>query len=137
VVRLVVILLVALAAMPASAAAAVQSNPFLPQPEQPTAGQDQAPAQAPVAPAPVQQQTTDTGISSGTQTLLIVAAIALIGGIWFVIARDARRATAGRVRVHTSRTDPDDQRRRATRPPPRGRKPSPAERRRKKRGRAR
>src|SRR5829696_5208827 len=127
--RFIVMLVVVLAAMPVAAVAAPapQPNPFLPQPQQEEVPQNQAPQQAPVAPAPTSVQ-DDGGLSSGTATLGIIVAIRLIGGIWFVIARDARRATAGRVRVHTSRTDdPDAQRRGGTRPPPRSRKPSPAE----------
>jgi hypothetical protein len=125
-----------LAASPAAIAAAPQPNPFLP-----GAGAQQG-AQEPVQPqqAPVQQaptQSTDNGIGSGTIALVVIGLIALIGGIWVVIMRDARRATAGRVRTRTSRTDPDVGRRSGSRPPPRSRKPSPAERRRRQRGRAR
>jgi hypothetical protein len=137
--RLVALLVVALAlsASPALGAAAPQANPFLPQQEAPQGAQEPVPQQQ----APVQQAPTtsaDTGIGSGTILLVVIGLIALVGGIWVVIMRDARRATEGRVRVRTSRTDdPDVARRSGSRPPPRSRKPSPAERRRRKRGRAR
>jgi len=135
--RLAAILaVVALAATPAAALAAAQPNPFLPQQEQQQAPQE-APAQE--APAPQQapaQQSGDTSIGGGTILLVIVGLAALIAGIWVVIVRDARRATKGRMRVQTSRADPDAARR-ASRAAPRGRKLSAEERRRRKRGRAR
>ncbi|MGB2711121.1 MAG: hypothetical protein WBC33_06355 [Conexibacter sp.] len=127
---------VALAATPAAVLAAPQQNPFLPQQEQPRPSQvEEAPQQAP---APVVQQ--DTGMDSGTATLLIIAALALLAGIWVVIARDARRATAGRVRVRSARAaEPFEvpQGGSATRASRKSRKLSAEERRRRKRGRAR
>jgi uncharacterized protein HemX len=135
-VRLVAILLAAalLAVLPARALAATQTNPFLPQQEQPQPSQVE---EVPPPAAPVQQQ--DTGLDSGTATLLIVAAVALIAGIWVAITRDARRATAGRVRTRTARADPFEvpQGASPTRTARKTRKQSPAERRRRKRGRAR
>jgi hypothetical protein len=131
------IVVLTLAATPAAIAAAPQPNPFLPQQEAPQGAQEPvAPQQAPVQQAPTTSD--DTGIGGGTVMLVVIGLIALISGIWVVIVRDARRATEGRVRMRTSRTDdPDIGRRSGSRPPPRSRKPSPAERRRRKRGRAR
>jgi hypothetical protein len=128
--RIVALMTVAvLAAAPAATAAAVdgppepQGSPFQQAPapsqnqvgEQP--GQTEAPPQTPV----------DDGSVGGREALLIaVGIIALIGGIWFVIARDAKRATVGRVPATGG----------ATRASRRGRRPSAAERKRRKRGRA-
>jgi hypothetical protein len=70
--------------------------------------------------------------------------VVLIGGIWFAISRDARRNAPRRERVHSARVNPDVDDRRTPgqaglhRPKsPRHRKPSRAERERRKRGRAR
>jgi Ni/Co efflux regulator RcnB len=139
--RIVAIVVVAaLAAAPAAAPAAPRGGTQrqAPAPQQ-SLLQDTAPQQQ--APAPVQQAPQQTEVDSGTigggQLLLIGAVIvALIGGIWFVIARDARRVTAGRVRT-------DDGELGAgrggspTRAARRGRRLSAEERRRRKRGRAR
>jgi len=119
----------ALAAMPA-AALAVQ-NPFLPQPQTQAPPEQQAPAPAPV------QEDQPGDLSGATVVVAAIGLAALFGVIWVMIIRDARRATAGRSRVRTSRTDPDAGGRSGTRAPPRGRRLSPAERRRRKRGRAR
>jgi len=121
----------ALAVAPAAAVAA--SNPLLPAP----APQQQAPQQAP-APAPAQtqapvQNTDPNGSLAGWQVVLIgLGVIALIGGIWIVIVRDAKRATAGRVRA----ADAAPRGASATRAGRRSRKLSAEERRRRKRGRA-
>jgi len=123
----------ALAAAPAAAVAA--TNPLLPTP----APQQQAPAQT-QAPAPAQTQTrapvqnTDpNGSLAGWQVALLgLGVVALIGGIWIVIARDAKRATGGRVRTADAAPSGAS----ATRAARRTRKLSAAERRRRKRGRA-
>jgi hypothetical protein len=129
----IVAVAVALAAMPA-AALAVQ-NPFLPQP------QTQAPPEQPApAPAPAPTQEDEPGDLSGATVVVAANGLAArFGVIWVMIIRDARRATAGRSRVRTSRTDPDlaGGARGGNRTQPRGRRLSPAERRRRKRGRAR
>jgi hypothetical protein len=122
----------ALAATPAVAVAA-QPNPFLPQQERST---QEAPPQAP-APAPAPVQETVRPIDRGTLGLIVLGVCALIGAIWFVIARDARRATQGRVRSGRGDALAASSGRGATRAPPRGRRLSSAERRRRKRGRAR
>jgi hypothetical protein len=86
---------------------------------------------------PVSQTEADNGSVGGGQLALIALAIVgLIGGIWFVIARDARRVTAGRMpspdgEVGAGRGGS------ATRAARRGRRLSADERKRRKRGRAR
>lgn len=118
----------------AGAPAAAASNPLLPQP----APQQQQPAPAPAQPQQAPTQTTaDSGSLSGTQVLLIVIAVAaLIGGIWLVIARDARRMTAGRARSSDGELL-GGRGGSATRAARRSRKLSADERKRRKRGRAR
>jgi hypothetical protein len=137
--RIAALIVVALlTAMPAAAVAA--TNPFVPAPQQ--APQNAAPTQAPApTPAPVTTTTSnDGGISDGQVALLSLAGVALIVGIWMIIMRDARRATAGRVNTGRSRRDDDGTVRtggRATKAAHRSRKLSPAERQRRKRGKAR
>ena len=129
----------ALAALPATAGAV--TNPFVPAPAQQAPAQ-QAPAQQAPTPTPVAPTTTGNGggISNGQVALLSLAAVALIAGIWMVIVRDARRATAGRVRTGRSRRDDDGAVRTggsATKASHRSRKLSAAEKQRRKRGKAR
>jgi hypothetical protein len=130
---------VALAATPAAALA--QENPFLPQQPQQQAPPDPV---APVAPAPPSTSGGGDGFSSGAALLVGAIVVALIGGIWIAIARDARASAPRRQRRHSARVNPDaDDRRtpgaagRHRSKPPRHRKPSRAERKRRKRGRAR
>lgn len=133
--------LVALAAAPAGALA--QDNPFLPPLQQ-----QQTPSQqpsTPPTPAPVEERDDGDGTGPGLTIAIAAITVALIGGIWFAITRDARRATRDRRnKVHTARTEPDAFER-AT-PGSRGRhhtkattrrKPSKQEQKRRKRGRAR
>jgi hypothetical protein len=131
--RIVALLVVGvLAAAPAAGLAAAP-------PPDPTQSPFQAPSQNQVgeqpaqqAPVPVQPTQADNGsISSGEVLLAVVAVVALIGGIWFVISRDARRATAGHVRSTESVVGGS-----ATRASRRSRRLSAAERKRRKRGRA-
>ncbi len=133
---LLIALLAALAAVPAGAAP--QANPFLPAAPQVQPSQiEEAPAQQP-AQAPAAQ--TDGGISNSTLVALLIGVGVLLTGIWVAITRDARRATVGRVRTRTSRVDDPfevRQGRAATRAAPKSRKLSAAERKRRKRGRAR
>jgi uncharacterized protein HemX len=133
-VRLAAMLAVlALAAMPAAATAA--SNPFVAAPTQ------QAPAQQAPAPTPAPVPTTSSngGIGDGQVVLIMLGAVALIAGIWMVIMRDARRATAGRGSTGVRRDDDGSIRTggRATKAAHRSRKLSSAERQRRKRGKAR
>lgn len=136
----VIVVAVALAALPAAVSAAPGGGGAAQQ--QAPAAQQQllqdAPAQE--APTPVQQAPQQTEADSGsigtTDLLLIALGIAaLIGGIWFVIARDARRVTAGRVRTADGEIGAG-RGGSATRAARRSRKPSTAERKRRKRGRA-
>src|SRR4051794_5215437 len=132
---LALLVLAALVASPAAAlgaAPAQQQSPF----EQ-AAAQSQAPVvQQTPTPAPTTQTEADSG-SLGTRDALLVAAgiAALIGGIWFVIARDAKRATAGHVRADDGALG-EGRGGSATRAGRRSRRLSAAERRRRKRGRA-
>jgi len=134
--RIIALLVImVLAAAPAAAVAAAPPDPTQ-SPFQQTAPQNQIEEQPgeTQAPAPAPQQTQlDDGTIGGKEALLIGAGIvALIGGIWFVIARDARRVTAGRVPA----ADGGSFGRSATRASRRGRRLSAAERKRRKRGRA-
>jgi len=101
---------------------------------QDTAAQQQAPA--PVQQAPTTQTEVDDGSLGGGELALVGLGIAvLIGAIWLVISRDARRVTAGRVR--TADGEPGEGRGgSATRAARRSRRLSATERRRRKRGRA-
>jgi glucose/arabinose dehydrogenase len=137
--RIVALLvLAALTATPSAALGATatqdQQSPFQQAPAQ---TQDQQPAaQTTPAPAPVTQTEVDSGSLSTRDGLLIAVGIAaLIGGIWFVIARDAKRATAGHVRTTDSALG-DGRGGSATRSARRSRRLSSAERKRRKRGRA-
>jgi hypothetical protein len=138
-VRFVALLvLAALAAMPAAALGAPpaqQQSPF----------QQQAPAPSPEpvvepttpAPAPTTQTEADGGSLGTRDAVLVAVGIAvLIGGIWFVIARDAKRATAGHVRTGDSALG-EGRGGSATRAGRRSRRLSADERKRRKRGRAR
>jgi hypothetical protein len=137
--RIAALLVIAVfAAAPAAALAAQPPDPTQ-SPFQQTAPQNQieeqpGETQAPApAPAPQQQAQLDDGSIGGKELLLIGAGIvALIGGIWFVIARDAKRVTAGRVPA----ADGGSVGRSATRASRRSRRLSAAERKRRKRGRA-
>lgn len=139
---LLTILLAALAATPSAALA--QDNPFAPGNGQ----QQQAPSlpQGPPPPAPVDDSSNDgDGLTPAVGIAIGVVVLALIGGIWFAITRDARQAAPERRRVHTARTEPDAEARATpgsrgrhhTRSSGRRRKPSKQEQKRRKRGRAR
>jgi hypothetical protein len=141
-VRIVALLIVGvLAALPAASMAATaapepQQSPFqqTPAQSQNQVGEQQAPVQAP---APSSQTEADSGsIGTGQGILIALGIAALIGGIWFVIARDARRATAGRVRTAGGAVA-DGRSGSATRAGHRSRRMSAEERKRRKRGRAR
>jgi len=129
--RIVALMAVAvLAATPAAAlAAAAQPEPQQ-APLQQGANQNEVGEQPIPAPAPAPQ--VDDGSIGGREALLIgVGIVALIGGIWFVISRDAKRATADR--LPTAGGPTGERPARASR---RSRRLTPAERKRRKRGRA-
>lgn len=100
---------------------------------------------APVSPVPTTTSTTPTvvntststaggaGLSGGGTLAIVVGAVAILGGISYFIWRDARR------RAPVKGNDPGgfEIRRSGSKAPPKPRKLSPAERRRRKRGRAR
>jgi hypothetical protein len=124
--------------------AVAQDNPFLPQQQAPS-----APAQTTATPAPPPSNTNSGGGGlgdTGAILLGVVGGVVVLGiGIW--IARDARSSAPKPAKPRVTRTEPDVERQkrlaapgargRARRSPARGRKPSAAERRRRKRGRAR
>ena len=121
------------ALVPALAVASSPSNPLSP-------GLPNIPAPTPTAttPAVVPVTTTSTtggSVSSTDAIAIAIGAVALLAGISFFIWYDARRRAPKRSR-HVAATTPSS--RPATKKPiPKSRKPSPAERRRRKRGRAR
>jgi hypothetical protein len=91
----------------AAPAGALAQTPFAPLPS------PSAPA-APAQTAPARTSTTGDkggGLSTGTELLIFVAALALIAGIAFVIVRDARAAAAKRRGGAPSKSE------RATTPP--------------------
>jgi len=135
--RIVALLVVALlAAAPAAALAAAPpdptQSPFQQAPPQNQIEEQPTETQAPSTPAPQQTQFNDGSISGFQAVLIGIGIVALIGGIWFVIARDAKRVTAGRVPAADGALG-----RSATRAARRSRRLSAEERRRRKRGRAR
>jgi hypothetical protein len=130
----------ALAAMPAGALAGTgEGLTPQPAPEQPLL-QDQVQEAPPPAPAPAPERppsAAESRIGPGELLLIALAVGVLLGGIWYAISRDARRATAGRIRTQPAGGDDGlGAGRSATRAARRSRKLSAAERRRRKRGRA-
>jgi len=130
--RIVALLVVAvLAAAPAAALAEVPppdptQSPFQQAPQQNQIGETPLETRAP------QQTQVDDGSIGGREGVLIgIGIVVLIGGIWFVIARDAKRATGGRVPAADSSFGASP-----TRAAHRSRRLSSAERKRRKRGRA-
>jgi hypothetical protein len=133
------LVLAALAAMPAAALGADPVQPQSPlQQQAPAPTQNQVGEQTTPTPAPASQTEANSG-SIGTRDLLLIAAgiVALIGGIWFVIARDAKRVTAGHVRTAADGALGEGRGGSATRSSRRNRRLSADERKRRKRGRAR
>ena len=138
--RIVALLvLAAFSAIPAAALGAAPAQQQSPLQQAPAPTQEQVGAQTTPAPAPAQTSQTEADSGSiGTRDGLLIAAgiVALIGGIWFVIARDAKRATAGHVRTADSALG-EGRGGSATRSARRSRRLSADERKRRKRGRAR
>lgn len=133
--RALLVLLVATAlAFPAVAGAQAPSNPLQPGFPQPTVATPTTTTAVPTI------QTTATAGSgsgfSGSSTLIIaIGAIVVLGGISFFIWRDARKRAPKGHRL-TAPIDVEG-RRAGSKPKPKSRKLSAAEKRRRKRGRAR
>lgn len=134
--RIVAMMVVAaLAAMPAAAFGGTAEPGLRPAPD-PSLLQNQIGEAAAQQPAPAAPTRTDDGVfGTGELALVGVAVVALMGGVWLAIARDARRAAARR-RAQPAGGDPRLSRRSPTRAR-RARRLSAAERRRRKRSRAR
>jgi hypothetical protein len=132
--RIVALLVLAVLAAPASGlAAAAATNPAQSPLQQTTPASPQNQIGEQPTQTQAQQTSTGGGSISGWDGLLIGAGIvALIGAIWFVIARDAKRATAGRLPAADGAPGGGS----ATRASRRSRRLSAAERKRRKRGRA-
>jgi len=134
-VRIVPTLLVGAAlALPAAARAQSPSNPLAPGFPQPSVSTQTTTT------APLTAQTTATagggsGFSGSSAILIAIGAIVVLGGISFFIWRDARRHAPKGHRL-TAPIDAEG-RRAGSKPRPRPRKLSPAEKRRRKRGKAR
>ena len=136
-VRAVVLVLVGgLLALPAVAAAqSPTSNPLSPGFPQPSVS---IPTTTTTAAPTISTSATAGGGSafSGSSAIFIaIGAIVVLGGISYFIWRDARRRAP--VRSRSGDALAGDGRRTGSKPPPKPRKLSPAERRRRKRGRAR
>ncbi len=122
----------ALALSPAVALAQGPSNPLSP-------GLPQAPVTTPTATAPtIIQNTTTTaggsGLGGGAAIGIAIGAIVLLVGISYFIWRDSRRRAP--IKHHAAHGDAGVGARSGSKRPPKPRKLSPAERRRRKRGRA-
>lgn len=120
-------------AVPGAALAQGPSNPLAP-------GIPASPAQAPTATAPtiINPTTTtpgDSGLGGGAAIGIAAGAVALLGGISFFIWRDARRRAP--VKHHAAHADAGVGARSGSKRPAKPRKLSAAEKRRRKRGKAR
>lgn len=124
----------ATATAPASVGAAAAANPNNPLSAFPQPQVSTAPPQttAPVVPSVTSNTAGSSSLSGHSALIIAVAALVVIAGISFYIWRDARR----RAPV-TSGAGGFDVRRSGSKAPPKPRKLSPAERRRRKRGKAR
>src|SRR5436305_1072927 len=109
-------------------------NPFSPGVPQPTPTVQTQP-QAPIIATPTTSSSGDNGLSSGGVLAIAIGALLVLGGISFFIWRDARRRAPVRHRAATATAGADPRAGSKQRSKPR--KLSPAERRRRKRGRAR
>jgi hypothetical protein len=121
---------VALALSPAVALAQGPSNPLAP-------GLPASPITTPTATPTIANPTTtsgSSGLSGGAAIAIAIGAITLLVGISFFIWRDARRRAP--VKHHAAHADAGVGVRSGSKRPPKPRKLSPAERRRRKRGRA-
>jgi hypothetical protein len=126
--------LVALAALAApTAVLAASPTPLAPGPLAPgLAPSPQTTATAPTTRIITAPQSTDTGLSGGGVAAIAVGAAVVLGGISFYIWRDARKRAPIRHRAAAATAGAGGAKQRV-----KPRKLSPAERRRRKRGRAR
>ncbi len=133
--RIAVLMVVAaLAAMPAAALGATGDLTPPAAPSQPLLQNQVQEAPAP-APADLPESPSEGRIGPGELLLVVLAVVVLIGGIWFAISRDARRATRGRTPQPAGSAGLGGGGS-ATRAARRSRKLSSAERRRRKHGKA-
>lgn len=89
--RRVLALIAVLALLPAAAARA--ADPFGATPSNVAPTQSQTPATTVVSSSGTSSNASAGGMSGSAKTALLIGAITLIGGIAFVIVRDARRST--------------------------------------------
>ncbi|HEX7292481.1 MAG TPA: hypothetical protein VF250_15285 [Conexibacter sp.] len=133
--RIVALIVAAtLAAAPAAGLAAAPPDPTQ-SPFQQAPSQNQVGEQPEPTPTPAPREVDDGSIGGREALLIGVGVVALIGGIWVVISRDAKRATAGLVRSGDGALG-EGRGGSATRAARRTRRLSAAERRRRRRGRA-
>jgi hypothetical protein len=121
----------ALVFAPAAAAQGTASSPFSPLP--PATGPTPT-ATAPTVTSSTTTSTTGSGLSSSDAIAIAVGALVVLGGISFFIWHDARRRAP--VRRRTAVATAGEGARSGSKPRVKSRKLSPAERRRRKRGRA-
>jgi hypothetical protein len=121
--------------LPAAAAAQTGTNPLTPGFPQPSVS---VPTTSTTVVPTVQTTTTagsGSGFSGNSTVIIAIAAIVVLGGISFFIWRDARRRAPTKSRALPGGIE--EGRRQGSKAPAKPRKLSPAERRRRKRGRAR
>lgn len=137
--RLAALIVVLVLAVAPAAAIADVASPFAPLETAPTQTTTTIP------PAPPPTSSGGGGLGDRGAALLGIAGAVVVVGIGLFIARDARRsAPKKRARVHSAIANPDAEARstpgsrgRVSRPSAKRRKPSPAERKRRKRARGR
>ena len=122
-----------LALPPAAMGQGTETNPLSPGFPQPSVA---VPTTTTVTPTVTTTATagSGSGFTGSSAILIAVGAMVVLGGISLYIWRDARRRAPTR---HHAPLGPDEGRRKGSKAPAKSRKLSPAERRRRKRGRAR
>ena len=130
--QLLTVALAAALALPAAAAAQPPSNPLAPGLPQPSGTVPTTSTPTIVNPTTT-SSTSGSGLSGSTAIVIALGALALIGGISFFIWRDARRRAPVRHAHATAGVGARSGSKRQIKP----RRLSPAERRRRKRGKAR
>lgn len=117
-----------------SAALAQGTNPLQPGFPQPSVSVPTTTTATPTATASSTSSGAGSGFTGSSALIIAIGAIVVLGGISLFIWRDARRRAPVR---HHAEGDSATGRRSGSKPRAKPRKPSPAERRRRKRGRAR